>query len=110
MLVENLEELPDEDRKILKYACLCEDEREHIARTDVLKEKLEEEVRVHGVEKVLEQVFKEYQAWGREEGETAMVQMITRDMLRKGLEISLISEMTGLSVAEIEQLNHKTAD
>ena len=35
---------------------------------------------------------------------------IALSMLQKGLEVSLISEVTDLSVAEIEQLNYRTAD
>ena len=31
-------------------------------------------------------------------------------MLQKGLDVSLISEVTGLSVAEVEQLNGRTTD
>ena len=46
----------------------------------------------------------------KEEGRVQGRQEIALNMLQKGYEVSLISEVTGLTVAEIKQLNGRTAD
>ena len=45
-----------------------------------------------------------------EKGRVQGMQEIALNMLQKGLEVPFISEVTGLSVAEIEQLNQRIAD
>ena len=47
---------------------------------------------------------------GLKEGMQEKQRGIALSMLQKGLDVSLISEVTGLSVAEVEQLNGRTAD
>ena len=52
--------------------------------------------------------------WEYQLREEAMKEKINREivlnMLQKGLEVSLISEVTGLPIPEIEKLNGKTTD
>ena len=47
---------------------------------------------------------------GMEEGEVKRDREIALSMLQKGLDVSLISEVTDLSVAEIKQLNGRATD
>ena len=47
---------------------------------------------------------------GRVQGMQEKQRGIALSMLQEGLEVSLISKVTGLSVAEIGQLNQRTAD
>ena len=47
---------------------------------------------------------------GMKAGELNKARKIALNMLQKGSEVPFISEVTGLSVVEIEQLNHRTAD
>ena len=98
MVLEHLEEISKDDQ--LYYDALRR-------KKDLIAAQLErrgalEEGRVQGMQEGLAQ--------GMQAGEVNKARRIALSMLRKGLEVSLISEVTGLSVAEIKQLNGKTAD
>ena len=84
MVLEHLERMSKEDKEFWEGEHQFKREWE-----DQLKaEELEEKGRVQGMQ----------------EGEVSKARGIALSMLQKGLEVSLISEVTGLSVAEIEQL------
>ena len=68
------------------------------------KRRLEEEIQAHGIGKFLEQVTKDYRDLGWEEGAADKMREIVANMLQKGLEVSLISEVTDLSVDYVERL------
>ena len=90
MILEHLAEISKENREYWEAQYEFKREWEDQLR----KEELEERARVQGMQA----------------GKVERDREIALSMLQKGLEVSLISEVTGLSVAEIEQLNHRTAD
>ena len=98
MILEHLAEISKENREYWEAQYEFKREWEDQLR----KEELEERARVQGME--------EGRVQGMQAGKVERDREIALSMLQKGLEVSLISEVTGLSVAEIEQLNHRTAD
>ena len=98
MILEHLAEISKENREYWEAQSQFKREWEDQLR----KEELEEKARAEGMQEGLVQ--------GMQEGEVNKAQGIALSMLQKGLEVSLISVVTGLTVAEIKQLNGKTAD
>ena len=84
MALEHLEEMSKEDKARWEAISLSRREWEQ----QLKREALEEKGRVQGMQ----------------EGEVNKARGIALSMLQKGYEVSLISEVTGLSIAEIEQL------
>ena len=110
MTLKHLMEISQENRGYWNALIRSRYEWKCQVETKALKKELREEVQVHGIEKVLDQIIKEYRVMGREEGAINTAQDIAWYMLQKGLEVSEISEVTGLPIPEIEKLNGKTAD
>ena len=69
-----------------------------------------QEGRTQGMQESRTQGMQESRTQGMQEGRTQGMQEIALGILRKGYEVSDISEVTGLSVAEVEQLNGRTTD
>ncbi len=57
-----------------------------------------------------QEIMEEVKAEGLAEGKVKRDHEIALNMLQKGLKVSLISEVTGLSADEIKQLKSRTAD
>ena len=97
-----------ETRMALEHlAEISQDERERweaisLARREWEDQLMEEKGRVQGMQ--------EGRVQGMQEGEVNKARGIALSMLQKSYEVSEISEVTGLSIAEIKQLNGKAAD
>ena len=100
MILEHLAEISRENREYWEAQSQFKREWEDQLR----KEELEEEIQAHGIGKFLEQVTKDYRDLGWEEGAADKMREIVANMLQKGLEVSLISEVTDLSVDYVERL------
>ena len=94
MVLEHLEEISKDDQ--LYYEALRRKKSLVAAQLD----------RRSALEEGMAQGMQE----GMQAGKVERDREIALSMLQKGLEVSLISEVTGLSVAEIKQLNGRTAD
>ena len=90
MILEHLAEMSKDDAEYLRKTIQQKREWEDLSR----KNELEERARAQGMQE------------GMQEGQRG----IALSMLQKGYEVSEISEVTDLPVAEIEQLNGKTSD
>ena len=106
MVLENVE--MSEEKKFWLDMILLKYDWEYLSK----KERLEEEIQAHGIGKFLEQVtkecskrrgFSEVTGLGRRCNEQSCREIAT-NMLQKGLEVSLISEVTDLSVGYVERL------
>ena len=118
MALEYLEEISKSDQ-LYQDAIARKKDRVamQLARIGALEEGMKagraqgmQEGRAQGMQEGRTQGMQEGRTQGMQEGELNKARKIALVMLQKGLEVSLISEATGLSVAEIEQLNHRTAD
>ena len=98
MVLEHLAEMSKEDKARWEAISLARREWEE----QLKREGLEEKGRVKGLQ--------EGRVQGMEAGKVERDREIALSMLQKGLDVSLISEVTGLSVAEVEQLNGRTTD
>ena len=92
MVLEHLAEISKENREYWEAQYQFKREWEDQLR----KEELEEKARTQGMQ--------EGRVQGMQEGRVQGMQEIALSMLQKGYEVSEISEVTGLTVAEIEQL------
>ena len=114
MVLEHLAEMSKDDAEYLRESIQEKRKWEDQARKEELEERAwtqgMEEGRTQGMEEGRTQGMEEGRTQGMEEGRTQGMHGIALSMLRKGYEVSEISEVTGLSVAKVEQLNGKTAD
>ena len=106
MILEHLAEISRENREYWEAQSQFKREWEDQLR----KEELEEKARAEGMQVGRTQGMQEGLVQGMQEGEVKRDREIALSMLQKGLEVSLISEVTGLTVAEIKQLNGRAAD
>ena len=106
MVLEHLAEMSKDDAEYLRETVQLKREWEDLSR----KEELEKRARVEGMQEGRVQGMQEGRVQGMQEGEVKRDREIALGMLQKGYEVSEISEVTGLSVAEIEQLNGRAAD
>ena len=106
MVLEHLAEMSKEDKARWEAISLARREWEE----QLKREGLKEEGRVQGMKEGRVQGMKEGRVQGMQAGKVERDREIALSMLQKGYEISEISEVTGLSVAEIEQLNGRTTD
>ena len=123
MALENLEEVSEEEREYWeamshkKYKVAIQLEKSavfeqgmKIGRTQGIYEGCVrgiEEGRAKGIEEGRAEGIEESLTRNIEEGQVEAQQGIALNMLQKGLEVSLISEVIGLSSAEIKQLENK---
>ena len=82
---------------------ISQDEREHWEAISLARREWEDQLKREGLEE-------KGRVQGMQEGEEKRDREIALSMLQEDLEVSLISRVTGLSVAEIEQLNGRAAD
>ena len=105
MVLEHLAEMSKDDAEYLRQTAQLKREWDDQSR----REELEERARTQGMQEGRTQGMQEGRTQGMQEGRTQGMQEgqrgIALSMLQKGYEVSEISEVTGLSVAEIEQLN-----
>jgi predicted transposase/invertase (TIGR01784 family) len=83
-----------------------------IIRRDVMRESVTyqavlEEGREEGLEKGLERGLEKGREEGREEGDRARGRQAALSLLRAGIPIDLIVEASGLSIAEVTQLQQE---
>ena len=90
MILEHLAEISRENREYWEAQSQFKREWEDQLRKEELEEKARDE--------------------GMREGEVKRDREIALSMLQEDLEVSLISKVTGLTVAEIKQLNGRAAD
>ena len=105
MALDHLKEVSKEERERWNAISISRREWEDQLRI----EEVREEVQAHGIGKVLDRITKKYRVIGREEGSANKVREIALNMLQKGYEVSEISEMTLLTVGDVEQLKNGTA-
>jgi predicted transposase/invertase (TIGR01784 family) len=94
-------------RSIAKIATLSKEEQEKYEDSMLDESKLSnftDYAREEGVKEGVKEGMKKGLAEGEERGEAKGKQNIARKMLDKGMSVSEISELTGLSSAEIEAL------
>ena len=106
MILEHLAEISRENREYWEAQSQFKREWEDQLR----KEELEEKARAEGMQEGRTQGMQEGLVQGMQEGEVNKARGIALSMLQEDLEVSLISKVTGLTVAEIEQLNGRAAD
>ena len=114
MALEYLEEISKSDQ-LYQDAIARKKDRVamQLARIGALEEGMRKGMqagRVKGMQEGRVQGMEAGRVKGMQEGRVQGMQEIALSMLQKGYEVSEISEVTGLSVAEIEQLNRRIAD
>ena len=106
MILEHLAELSRENKEYWEAQSQFKREWEDQLR----KEELEEKAWAEGIQEGRTQGMQEGLVQGMQEGEVNKARGIALSMLQRGYEVSEISRVTGLTVAEIKQLNGRAAD
>jgi len=102
--IEKLEYMSKNDKERHIIDSFKDYERDYYNDTKTSKEEGLKEGKEEGLKEGKEEGLKEGKQEGLKEGEKNGKIEIARNMLKKGLDVNLISELSGLSIEEIENL------